>query len=152
MNIPETRDHDHALCYIIWAEEFKSRGIHIDDVTIPSMMIHMHSGLISKQSTIERCRRNINQKHKDTRGRSYNPPRKKPITEEPKIPTWAYVIKNKKKWKVTREVGTDMRPNFVFRDQAVLFASLRFDKVFVMNQDGSVDFVHEKDKNNGTKK
>ncbi len=77
LTYPNTRDNDLRLCYMYWNRE---RTQDLTEIKASEFLILMNAGGYTKESTIKRARRKINELEPLTRGKSYNN-RKKQETE-----------------------------------------------------------------------
>jgi hypothetical protein len=67
------RDNDSTLCAFIWDEDCKNIGEDFKSISAIQFLHLVDTGKISKQQSILRSRRNINNKNYVTRGKSYKP-------------------------------------------------------------------------------
>jgi hypothetical protein len=75
---PECRDNDFTLVSEIWNEECVELGYQLSEITA-LLLLHLSiEQRVSKQDSICRFRRDLNNKYEKTRGESYKPSRKEP--------------------------------------------------------------------------
>lgn len=62
---------DMTLVSVIWAEDCQKIGFELSEISATQLLHLIGENLISKQQSILRARRDINNKKSDTRGKSY---------------------------------------------------------------------------------
>lgn len=71
------RDSDMSLCSEVWCEECTEQELVFSDLSIPIFLHLITEGKLSKQQSILRCRRMVNQKMPELKGKSYKAKTKK---------------------------------------------------------------------------
>jgi len=84
---PNCRDKDSTLCGRIWEEDCKKMDIDFHTLSAIQFIHYMDKGKLSKQQSILRVRRKLNNKMSETVGKSYKPKTSKPKTSIKKAPT-----------------------------------------------------------------
>lgn len=70
------RDCDMLLSLVFWNKELKKMNFDIKKKTAEELMLVMYQKKLTKQSTIQRCRRLVNEMNEETRGLSWKLGRK----------------------------------------------------------------------------
>jgi hypothetical protein len=71
--VPESRDDDQILCAVIWRKQIKHQ---IETMSAIEFLTKMSQGKFYKPESIMRCRRKLQELHKDLRGKKYDQRRK----------------------------------------------------------------------------
>lgn len=83
---PDFRDNDNTLCAYIWSEECKSLGHDFNTMSAVMFLHLVDTGKLSKQQTILRTRRKLNNTKQETVGKSYRGKKPEWKKKEQRIP------------------------------------------------------------------
>ena len=71
IDLPYCCDNDDTLCTEIWNQDCQKLGLELSSISAIVFLNLVGTGQLSKQQTILRTRRQLNNKKPETRGKSY---------------------------------------------------------------------------------